>query len=51
MKYYWIVDGMGMEIQVLVETGAKSNQDEIIYRRKMDAQPVLPEAFVRLKLG
>jgi HK97 family phage major capsid protein len=51
LRYYWIVDGMGLEIQRLIETGAAANQDQFIYRRKMDAAPVLPEAFARIQLA
>lgn len=50
-NYFWIVDGLSLEIQVLIETGAGNNQDQIIYRRKMDAAPVQPLAFSRLKMG
>lgn len=51
LRYYWIVDGMGLEIQRLVETGAGTNTDQFIYRRKMDAAPILGDAFVRLQLA
>ncbi len=48
---YWIVDSMAMEMQRLVELYAETNQIGIIGRLDTDGQPVLPEAFVRVKLG
>lgn len=48
-SYYWIVYEMGMEMQRLVETQAKTNEVEYMFRLKLDAQPVLAEAFVRGK--
>lgn len=50
-SYYWIVYEMGMEMQRLIETQAKTNEVEYLFRCKLDAQPVLEEAFVRGKRG
>ena len=46
-SYYWVVYEMGMEMQRLIETQAKTNEVEYIFRCKLDAQPVLEEAFAR----
>jgi HK97 family phage major capsid protein len=48
---YWIADSMAMEMQRLVELYAETNQIGIIGRMDSDGQPVLPEAFVRVKLA
>lgn len=48
-SYYWIVYEMGMEMQRLVETMAHTNEVEYLFRMKLDAQPVLAEAFSRGK--
>lgn len=48
-SYYWIVYEMGMEMQRLVESKAHTNEVEYLFRCKLDAQPVLAEAFVRGK--
>lgn len=48
--YYNIVDSLDMTMQVLNELKALSNQVGFIARAKMDAAPVLEEAFVRIKL-
>jgi HK97 family phage major capsid protein len=50
-SFYWIADEMDLEIQRLVELYAASNQTGFIGRASTDGQPVLAEAFVRLKLG
>ncbi len=46
-SWYWIVWEMGMEMQRLIETQAKTNEVEYMFRCKLDAQPMLEEAFVR----
>lgn len=46
-SWYWIVWEMGMEMQRLIETQAKTNEVEYMFRGKLDAQPMLEEAFVR----
>jgi len=50
-SFYWIADSMEFSIQVLKELYAESNQIGYIGRMECDAQPVLPEAFVRVKLA
>ncbi len=51
IKFYYIQDGIDLEIQRLDEIQARKNQVEWIGRKETDAQPVLAEAFGRLKLG
>lgn len=48
-RYYEIADALDMEIQVLVELNARTNEYEYIGRLKTDGMPTLEEAFVRLK--
>lgn len=48
---YWIQDGLGFEIQRLGELFALKNQVGLLASKQTDAQPVLAEAFRRLKLG
>ena len=50
-KYLWIADGQSQQIQVLRELYARTNQTGYIIRAEMDAQPVMAEAFARIKLG
>lgn len=50
-SWYWIVDALDMQIQVLTELYAETNQNGIIFRKETDAMPMLAEAFVRVKLG
>jgi HK97 family phage major capsid protein len=50
-SFYWIADSMEFSIQVLKELYAESNQIGYIGRMECDAQPVLSEAFVRVKLA
>lgn len=50
-SWYWIADALDMEIQALVELYAATNQNGYIARAACDGQPVLEEAFVRLKLA
>jgi HK97 family phage major capsid protein len=50
-SFYWIADSMEFSIQVLKELYAESNQVGYIGRMECDAQPVLSEAFVRVKLA
>ena len=51
LKHYWIVDALGMEIQVLAELYARTNQIDYISRIETDGAPMLPAAFARVKLG
>lgn len=48
---YWIADALDMQIQRLVELYAETNQVGLIGRMESDGMPVLPEAFVRVKLA
>lgn len=48
---YWIADAMTLELQLLNELYAESNQVGLIGRLESDGQPVLAEAFVRVKLA
>ena len=50
-SYYWIVDGLNLELQRLEELYAETNQVGIVGRYEGDGMPVLEEAFVRVKLG
>lgn len=50
-NFYWIQDGMDMQIQVLLELYARQNQIDYIYRLETDGAPVREKAFVRIKLG
>lgn len=50
-SHYWIVDALLFEILVLQETAARTNQVEYVARRKVDAAPILEEAFSRLQLA
>jgi HK97 family phage major capsid protein len=50
-SFYWIADSMEFSIQVLKELYAESNQIGYIGRMECDGQPVLSEAFARLKLA
>lgn len=48
---FWIADAIDLQIQRLVELYAETNQTGFIGRLETDGMPVLPEAFVRVKLG
>lgn len=48
-RFYWIVDGLSLQLQRLVEKYAETNQVAFLVRRKVDGAPVVEEAFVRLK--
>lgn len=48
---YWIVDALGMSVQVLNELYAETNQVGYIGRLEADGMPVLEEAFARVTLG
>lgn len=51
LSYYWYVDALDFQIQRLVELYAESNQTGFIGRYEGDGQPVLAEAFARIKLA
>lgn len=50
-NYYWIADAISMELQRVDELYAETNQVGFIARMDVDGQPVLGEAFARVKLG
>lgn len=50
-EYYQIAESLRMELQVLNELYAETNQVGLIGRREVDGQPVLSEAFVRMKMA
>ncbi|TFE30829.1 phage major capsid protein [Cohnella luojiensis] len=50
-RYYWIVDALNLAVQRLVELYAETNQTGFIGRYEGDGQPVLAEAFTRIKMG
>lgn len=50
-SYYWIQDGIDLEIQRLDELFSLKNQVGWVGRKETDAMPVLAEAFARLILN
>ena len=50
-SFYWIADGLLMEVQRLDELYAATHQVGFIGRAECDGAPVLEEAFARVKLG
>lgn len=50
-SHYWIADSMSLFIQRLIELYAETNQIGLIGRMDSDGQPVLAEAFVRVRLA
>ena len=50
-SFYWIADALNMNIQVLAELYAETNQNGYIGRKETDGMPVLEEAWVRVKLA
>lgn len=48
---YWIADAMDLQVQVLKELYAETNQTGYIGRLETDGAPVLAEAFSRVKLA
>lgn len=51
LKSYWICDSMSMEIQVLSELYARTNQIDYLCRIETDGAPVMPAAFARVTLA
>jgi HK97 family phage major capsid protein len=51
LSQYWIADDLNMEMQMLNELYAESNQMGLIGRYEGDGMPVLAEAFARVKLA
>lgn len=49
LSFYWIAEALQLEIQVLMELYAETNQVGYIGRMELDGMPVLEEAFSRLK--
>jgi HK97 family phage major capsid protein len=47
-SFYWIAEALQLEIQVLMELYAETNQVGYIGRMEVDGMPVLEEAFSRL---
>lgn len=50
-KFYWIADSNQMQMQVLDQLYAETNQMGYIARAESDGMPVLAEAFARVKLA
>jgi len=50
-SFYWIADALDMQVQVLDQLYAETNQIGYIGRWESDGMPVLEEAFVRVKLA
>ena len=48
---YWIADALDMQIQVLKELYAETDQTGYIGRMESDGMPVLAESFARIKLA
>lgn len=51
LNNYWICDSMAMEIQVLAELFARTNQIDYLCRIETDGAPVMPAAFARVTLA
>ena len=51
LSKYWIVDAMDMQVIVLKELYAETNQTGYIARLESDGAPALEEAFARVKLA
>jgi HK97 family phage major capsid protein len=51
LKRYWICDSLNIEIQVLLELYARTNQVDYITRIETDGAPTLAAAFARVKLA
>ena len=49
--YYWIADSLEMDLLILIEKYAETNQVAYVVRRKTDGMPQIAEAFVRSKLA
>lgn len=50
-RNYWICDGMDVELLVLHELYARTNQIDYVARLSTDGMPVLEECFSRVKLA
>lgn len=50
-SFYWIADAFDQTLQVLDQLYAETNQTGYIWRMETDGQPVMAEAFARVKLA
>jgi len=50
-SHYWIAEALNLEIQVVMELYAETNQIGYIGRMEVDGMPVLAEAFARLRMA
>jgi HK97 family phage major capsid protein len=50
-SFYWIAEALDLQVQVLTELYAETNQIGYIGRMEIDGMPVQEEAFVRLYFG
>ncbi len=50
-SFYWIVDALTLQIQVLIEKYALTNENGFIGRLEADGMPVLETPFARVKLA
>jgi HK97 family phage major capsid protein len=50
-SYFWIAEALNLEVQVVMELYAETNQVGYIGRLEIDGMPVHEEAFARLKLA
>lgn len=50
-RQVWVVDALTLQFQILQELYAETNQVGVIGRLESDGQPVLEEAFARVKLA
>lgn len=48
---YWTCDALDLQVQVLTELYAETNQDGFILRYEGDGAPAMAEAFARVKLA
>lgn len=49
-RYYWIAEVLSLEVQVLMELYATTNQIGYVARQEVDGMPVLENAFARIKV-
>jgi len=50
-NFYWIADALDMQIQVLTELYAATNQNGYLARKETDAMPVREDGFARVTLA
>lgn len=51
LSQYWIAEALNMQVQVVVELYAATNQNGYISRSELDGMPADENAFVRVKMG